>query len=141
MDSEKIHILLVDDDRSHRLLARMLLEAKLYRVTECSCGREAIEAVKNGSFDLVLLDVVMPGLNGIETCLELRRLRSPSELSILFLSAKSDELSVVTALEAGAEDYIVKPFVPAIFIARVEAHLRVQLAAKAMLRSRGPASD
>lgn len=129
MDSGKFRILVVDDDRLDRLLARTILESKLYRVTECTTGRDAIEAVKNGNFDLVLLDIVMPDLNGIETCKELRSLRSAAQMPILFLSGKSDQLSVIRGLESGANDYILKPFHQEIFLARVEAHLRARTAA------------
>ena len=86
-----------------------------FRVHSVDDGAEAIEALERGGFDLVVLDVMLPGLDGFEIC---RRVRASSTVPILFLSARSDEIDRVVGLELGADDYLVKPFSPRELVAR-----------------------
>lgn len=115
------HLLVVDDDASNRdLLARMLKKLK-YRVSLAANGTEALELAKKESFDLILLDLMMPGLSGYEV---LNRLKgSNPDLSIIVISALNDMDSIVRCIRAGAEDYFLKPFEPALLRARISAAL------------------
>ena len=114
-------VLLVDDDaRLHELLAAYLSQNG-FEVTGAADGRKGLDALETGSFDVVLLDVMMPGLDGIEVC---RRIRATSRIPIVMLTAKGDETDRVVGLELGADDYVAKPFSPREVLARLRALLR-----------------
>jgi len=114
-------ILIVDDDPDIRKVLRLLLEDK-YFVAEAEDGASAIEYVRgNPDTDLVVLDVMMPGLDGIETCGELRKL---SNAPVLFLTAKSAEADRVSAYESGGDDFLSKPFSQAELLAKISSLLR-----------------
>lgn len=114
-------VLVVDDEARIREVVQYALEREGFRVHSVDDGAEAIEALERGGFDLVVLDVMLPGLDGFEIC---RRVRASSTVPILFLSARSDEIDRVVGLELGADDYLVKPFSPRELVARVKAVLR-----------------
>jgi len=114
-------ILLVDDDAQLRLLVARFLERYGFLVTSVEDGTNTREALERGSFDLVILDVMLPGVTGIEIC---RELRATSNLPIIMLTARSDEITRVAGLEGGADDYVTKPFNPREFLARVRSLLR-----------------
>jgi DNA-binding response OmpR family regulator len=114
-------ILLVDDERAILTLLSFPLERDGYEVVPAVNGREALERFEEGSFDLVVLDVMMPQLDGLEVC---RRLRARSSVPIIMLTAKSEEIDKVLGLELGADDYITKPFSMREFRSRVKAALR-----------------
>lgn len=114
------NILVVDDDAAILTMVRRILEKDGYNVTTVSDSIEA-GAMKTDTFDLILLDVMMPGKDGFTLCEELRHV---VDCPILFLTAKSEESSLVQGLNAGADDYISKPFGAAELRARVAAHLR-----------------
>ena len=114
-------ILLVDDEQSVQTLLSYPLRKEGYEVIQASDGREALERFEEQPCDLVVLDVMMPRLDGLEVC---RRLRARSAVPIIMLSAKSEELDKVVGLELGADDYITKPFSLAEFRSRVKAALR-----------------
>lgn len=115
------NILAVDDDEGIVTLVQALLAKEGYAVDCCSNGQDAIDAMRAKHYDLVILDIMMPGIDGFETC---RTIRSFSNVPIIFLSAKDEEVNQVVGLEIGADDYIVKPFRTYEFIARVKARLR-----------------
>jgi DNA-binding response OmpR family regulator len=116
-----IRILLIDDDvRLHELLASYLEQNGL-TVTVASDGRKGLLALEAGTFDAVLLDLMMPGMDGIEVC---KRVRARSNIPIVMLTAKGDETDRVVGLELGADDYVSKPFSPRELLARVRAVLR-----------------
>jgi DNA-binding response OmpR family regulator len=116
-----IRVLLVDDDaRLHELLASYL-EQNGFAVTGVTDGPTALATLDAGVFDVVLLDVMMPGMDGLEVC---RRMRLKSRIPILMLTAKGDETDRVVGLELGADDYIGKPFGPRELLARLRAVLR-----------------
>lgn len=115
------HILVVDDDSDIVALVCTLLEKEGFAVDSCNNGPDALRAVENDSYNLVILDIMMPGMDGYETC---RFIRSSLDVPIIFLSAKDEEIDQVVGLEMGADDYIVKPFRAHEFIARVKARLR-----------------
>ena len=114
-------ILLVDDEAAIQTLLSYPLRKDGYDVVQASDGGEALERFSEGSFDLVVLDVMMPRLDGLETC---RRLRATSTVPIIMLTAKAEEIDKVLGLELGADDYITKPFSMHEFRSRVKAALR-----------------
>jgi len=114
-------ILLVDDEQSIQTLLGYPLRKDGYEVVEAHDGREALERFAEKRFDLVVLDIMLPKLDGIEVC---RRLRGRSQVPIIMLTAKDDEGDKVLGLEMGADDYITKPFSVREFRSRVKAALR-----------------
>jgi DNA-binding response OmpR family regulator len=116
-----IRVLLIDDDvRLHELTASYLEQNGL-SVSVASDGRTGLAALEAGTFDAVLLDLMMPGLDGIEVC---KRIRQKSNIPIVMLTAKGDETDRVVGLELGADDYVSKPFSPRELLARLRAVLR-----------------
>jgi DNA-binding response OmpR family regulator len=114
-------ILLVDDEQSVQTLLTYPLRKDGYEVVSAHDGREALDSFARERFDLVVLDLMLPKIDGIEVC---RRLRSRSQVPIIMLTAKDDELDKVLGLEIGADDYITKPFSVREFRSRVRAALR-----------------
>jgi DNA-binding response OmpR family regulator len=114
-------ILLVDDEQSIQTLLSYPLRRDGYDVVQATDGREALERFDEQQFDLVVLDVMLPRLDGLEVC---RRLRSRSSVPIIMLTAKSEEIDKVVGLELGADDYITKPFSLREFSSRIRAALR-----------------
>ncbi len=114
-------ILVADDDGHIREVVRFALQQGGYEVVEARDGREAIDRLAAGGLDLVVLDILMPEADGLEVC---RRVRRTSDVPIIFLSSKDDELDRILGLELGADDYLSKPFSPRELLARVRAVLR-----------------
>jgi two-component system response regulator MtrA len=114
-------VLLVEDDPSIREVTALGLGAVGYRVTSCGDGRDALERFRGERFEAVLLDVMLPSLDGFEVCREIRR---ESRVPIVMLTARSDTIDVVVGLESGADDYVTKPFEMPELVARVRAVLR-----------------
>src|SRR5579864_2967273 len=114
-------ILVIDDDPQIRRAMRTTLTARGYQVSDARTGEEGLEELRAGSHDLVLLDMNMPGMGGIETC---RLIRSGSEVAIIMLTVRNTEKDKVDALDAGADDYVTKPFSTPELLARVRAALR-----------------
>lgn len=114
------NVLVVDDDPHIREVVRFALEQAGHAVTEAKDGAEACRLTERG-FDLVVLDILMPELDGLEVC---RRIRKTSEVPIIILSSRDEELDRVLGLELGADDYLGKPFSPRELVARVKAVLR-----------------
>jgi DNA-binding response OmpR family regulator len=114
-------ILLVDDEQSVQTLLTYPLRKDGYEVVSALDGREALDRFAEQRFDLVVLDIMLPKLDGIEVC---RRLRGRSQVPIIMLTAKDDEVDKVLGLEMGADDYITKPFSVREFRSRVKAALR-----------------
>lgn len=114
-------ILVVDDDNALREMVGIVLTASGFTPAYCPDGDQALNTFKSFEPDLVLLDVMLPGKDGIEVCREIRKI---SGTPIIMLTAKSESTDVVRGLEAGADDYIVKPFEPSVLTARIKARLR-----------------
>jgi len=118
---QKRRILVVDDEPSIVELIRVNLEDADYEVEVAMSGDEALDLFGKEAFDLVVLDLMLPGLDGFEVC---RRIRKESSIPIIMLTAKAGEIDRVLGLELGADDYITKPFSPRELVARVKAVLR-----------------
>ena len=114
-------VLLVEDDASIREVAKLGLEQAGFKVTTAPDGREGLLHFRQGPFDLVVLDVMLPNLDGYEVC---RQIRAESRVPIIMLSAKSETVDVVVGLELGADDYVTKPFEMAELVARSRAAVR-----------------
>lgn len=115
------NILVVDDEPQIRRVLRSTLSTQGYVITEAKTGEEALESLRKERPDLVLLDMNMPGIGGIETCREIRR---ASDAAIIMLTVRNAERDKVAALDAGADDYVVKPFGIEELLARIRAALR-----------------
>lgn len=114
-------ILVIEDDQSIAEIVGILLRAEGFEVSYCADGNQALNAFQVVNPDLVLLDLMLPGRDGVEIC---RAIRDTSGVPIVMLTARSDTSDVVTGLEAGADDYIVKPIKNEELIARIRARLR-----------------
>lgn len=117
----KPHILVVDDDRQIRaMLARFLVEHAM-RVSQAGDGEQMFKALEAGRFDVIVLDVMMPGDDGFTLC---RKLRSSNTIPLILLTARNSETDRIVGLELGADDYVTKPFNPRELLARIRAILR-----------------
>jgi len=114
-------VLLIDDDKRLHELLSTYLEQNGFSIAGAPDGKRGLSALETGPFDIVLLDVMMPGMDGLEVC---RRIRAKSRVPIVMLTAKGDETDRVVGLELGADDYIAKPFGPRELVARLRAVLR-----------------
>ena len=114
-------ILVVDDEPQIRRVLRTALSTEGYEVHEARTGEEALQAFREQRFDLILLDMNMPGIGGLETC---REIRAGSEVAIIMLTVRDSEHDKVAALDAGADDYVTKPFSMPELSARIRAALR-----------------
>jgi two-component system, OmpR family, response regulator MtrA len=114
-------VLLVEDDASIREVAKLGLEQAGFRVTTAPDGREGLLHFRQSPFDLVVLDVMLPNLDGYEVC---RQIRAESRVPIIMLSAKSETVDIVVGLELGADDYVTKPFELPELVARARAAVR-----------------
>ncbi|MEU5155727.1 two-component system response regulator CseB [Glycomyces sp. NPDC021274] len=118
---ERAHVLFVEDDDVIREATQLSLERDGFRVSVAADGRAGLDAFFAAPPDVALLDVMLPGLNGISLC---RRIREHSLVPVIMLSARDDPVDVVVGLEAGADDYITKPFDSAVLTARIRTALR-----------------
>ncbi len=114
-------ILVVDDEEHIRELATLYLEKEGYSVVTAPDGRAALDAIEKQHPNLVVLDIMLPGMSGFDVC---RKLRADSEIPILMLTARNEDIDKIVGLELGADDYLTKPFNPREMVARVKAILR-----------------
>jgi two-component system response regulator BaeR len=115
------HILIVEDDVKIAALLADYMGAAGWRTRSVADGRSAVDAIRGGGFDLMLLDVMLPELDGIGVC---REVRVFSQIPIIMLTARIDEIDRLLGLDSGADDYVCKPFSPREVVARVRVHLR-----------------
>lgn len=130
------HILLVDDDREIRDLLGKFLSQNGYSMALAQNGREMIKHVNNKNFDLIILDLMLPGEDGLTLCQKLKTLCSTP---VLMLTAKAEDTDRIIGLEMGADDYVVKPFNPRELLARIKAIMRRSL--KNVLENINPSTD
>ncbi|MCD6288899.1 MAG: response regulator transcription factor [Anaerolineae bacterium] len=118
------HILVVDDEKDILELVEYNLAKEGYRVTPVASGEEALKSARSKTPDLIVLDLMLPGMDGLEVCRRLKTDPKTQHIPIVMLTAKGEEADIVAGLELGADDYITKPFSPRVFVARVRAVLR-----------------
>lgn len=118
---ENIKVLVADDEKEIRDLLKKYLQREMYEVDVAADGEEALRLFDKNKYNLIILDIMMPKIDGIEVC---RRLRNKTNIPILMLTAKDQEIDKVLGLSIGADDYITKPFSINELIARIKAHMR-----------------
>lgn len=121
MEDAGAKILVVDDEERIRRLIRMYLEREDFTIEEVDNGKDALDLALNNDYDVILLDIMMPEMDGIEVCQELRKVKTTP---VIMLTAKGEEANRVQGFEIGADDYIVKPFSPREVVLRVKALLK-----------------
>jgi two-component system phosphate regulon response regulator PhoB len=117
-------ILVVDDEKDIRELVRYNLARDGYKVECAQSGEEALRQARSAAPDLIVLDLMLPGLDGLEVCKRLKADRQTAAAPIIMLTAKGEDADVVAGLELGADDYVIKPFSPRVLLARIKAVLR-----------------
>lgn len=133
-------ILIVEDDLNIQTLEKDYLEANSFSVTTASNGTDGLRLALNEKFDLILLDIMLPEIDGLEIC---RRIRDVIDIPILLVSAKKEDLDKIKGLGYGADDYIIKPFSPSELVARVIAHINryQRLTTKGNQKEKTPAAE
>jgi DNA-binding response OmpR family regulator/tRNA A-37 threonylcarbamoyl transferase component Bud32 len=121
-------LLVVDDSELNRLIVTQELSARGFRVKGAADGTKALELVRSRSFDVILLDVMMPGISGLDVLREIRKHRSPADLPVIMVTARDASEDIVEALRAGANDYVTKPLDVAVGLARIETQLTLKRA-------------
>ena len=124
MDKSKFHILLVDDEPDIIEFLSYNLSKEGYRMSSAENGLQAIEQVKKKKPDLILMDIMMPEMDGITAVSKIKQLPGSEDIMIVFLTARSEEYSQIAGFEAGADDYVSKPIKPKVLMHRIEAMLR-----------------
>ena len=126
IDPHERSILIVDDNPQNIQLVASHLKQEGYRISFSQSGQDVLQKIENASFDLILLDIMMPEMDGFEICTRVRKHPAYREVPIIFLTAKIDKASIVKGFEVGAVDYIVKPFHGAELLARIRTHLELK---------------
>jgi signal transduction histidine kinase len=135
MSPEKGRVLVVDDNEMNRDILSRRLERKGFQVKSVADGREALEQVEAAAWDVVLLDIMMPGLSGLEVLKRIRRTKGPTELPVIMVTAKHQSTEIVETLELGANDYVTKPIDFAVALARVQTQVTCKKAEESLRRS------
>lgn len=117
-------VLIIEDDPDIRELTRYNLTQEGYTVREAANGGDGLDQAQEGAVDLILLDLMLPGMDGLEVCRRIRSSEDMRAIPVIMLTAKGEEVDVVAGLEVGADDYVTKPFSPRVLIARIRAVLR-----------------
>jgi len=120
----KNRILIIEDEEDIRELVRYNLAREKFSVTEAESGEAGLELVSQEPPDLILLDLMLPGKDGMQVCRELKENKAVRDIPVVMMTARGAESDIVAGLDLGAEDYIVKPFSPKVLVARVKAVLR-----------------
>ena len=129
------HLLVVDDEEAIRTLIKKYATFEGYQVTEASNGMEAVELCRKQRFDLIIMDVMMPELDGFSAC---REIRKDSATPVLMLSARGEEYDRIHGFETGVDDYVVKPFSPRELMMRVQAILKRRRPLRTAARKSSP---
>jgi len=117
-------VLIIEDDHDIRELIRFNLNREGYRVSESADGKDGLSKANATGFDLILLDLMLPGMSGLEICRSLKANPQTANTPIIMVSAKGEEADIIVGLELGADDYVVKPFSPRILLSRIKAVIR-----------------
>jgi two-component system phosphate regulon response regulator PhoB len=125
------NILIIEDEEDIRELVRYNLKREKFEVSEAESGEEGLKVAARGRPDLILLDLMLPGKDGMQICRELKQSEETRAIPVIMMTARGEESDVVAGLELGAEDYVVKPFSPKVLVARVKAVLRRKSSAPA----------
>jgi two-component system phosphate regulon response regulator PhoB len=124
MSMSKASILVVDDEEDIRELVQLNLDREGYRVLTCESGEQALAVARSKTPDLIVLDLMLPGIDGLEVCKRLKADAGLGQIPVVMLTAKGEESDIVAGLELGADDYITKPFSGKVLVARVRRLLR-----------------
>lgn len=126
MPDPKFRVLVVDDTSKNIQLVGSVLRNKGYGIAYATSGLKALTAIEENEFDLILLDVMMPGIDGYETCKRIKKQKNGEHTPVIFLTAKTDEESIINGFDCGGIDYVTKPFNQRELLARVETHLKLK---------------
>jgi two-component system phosphate regulon response regulator PhoB len=118
------NILVIEDDEDIQLLLKHNLSKEGYNVSVADDGEEGLELLQQESFSCLLLDLMLPGIDGLEVCRAVKNNSSIKDIAVIMVTAKGEESDIVAGLELGADDYIVKPFSPSVLLARIRSVLR-----------------
>ena len=124
MDNSKYKILIVDDDKDVREILQFNIKKEGYKTYTAQNGEEALKLVKKKKPQLIILDVMMPVMDGYQTCTEIRKLPNQEKTIIIFLSARGEDYSQIIGFEAGGDDYVTKPITPKVLLSRIKALLK-----------------
>ncbi len=133
--NENFRILIVDDVSQNIQIVANILKAEGYQMTYAQSGKAALAKAWSHNFDLILLDIMMPEMNGFEVCIKLKQYPETKDIPVIFLTAKSDTESIVKGFKVGATDYVTKPFNRMELVARVRTHLALRESQKALQTS------
>lgn len=125
--NENIHILVVDDNQENLKVVSNYLKEKKYKIALALGGKSALKILASTPIDLVLLDIMMPEMDGFEVCREIKALDSLKDIPIIFLTARSETEDIVKGFELGGVDYVTKPFRPEELLARVNNHVQLKV--------------
>ncbi|MFP4014322.1 MAG: response regulator transcription factor [Chitinispirillaceae bacterium] len=120
----KESILIIEDDEDIQVLLQHNLSKEGFKITSAETGEDGLNKVRRETFDCVILDLMLPGMDGLEVCRFLKKNSKTQDIPVIMVTAKGEEADVVSGLELGADDYIIKPFSPKVLVARVRNSLR-----------------
>lgn len=120
-------ILVTDDSEINTKIVERILKNENFEIVTALCGKEALEKISKVSFDLILLDIVMPDMSGFEVCEKMRSNPETRDIPVIFLTGNNDEESLLKGFEVGGQDYVTKPFKSAELLARVRTHVALKL--------------
>lgn len=134
MKLENAKILLIDDNPKNLQVAMGVLDTEGYSLIYAQDGAKGLELAFSQDFDLILLDVLMPGMDGYAVCKELKANEKTKDIPIIFLTVKDEKKDIVKGFECGGVDYVTKPFFTAVFLKRVETHLKLSFTTRELKR-------
>lgn len=134
MDNSKFKVLIVDDSSLNVVLLQKILETERYTIVTAGSGSEALRIVDREKIDLVLLDIMMPGMDGYAVCRQLQKNELSCDIPVIFITARTDINDIVQGFETGAVDYISRPFNPAELLARVKTHIELRFSKQIIQR-------